>query len=380
MKDDRLEKSEQRFEPDELDKLPVPDYNLLRFARLKIYPIVSTRGCNMNCEFCAVKGRSRSCSPEKIMNTIKYLVETFNARRFFDVSDHFASDMKRAIGFLELFAVYQNSIGKKLSLTIQTRLTDARSEDYLKAIKKAGVNTLCIGYESPVDTDLKQMKKGYISEDMLQLTRLYKKQGVRIHGMFIFAYPRDSTDPPPYSLAEYKKVFWKFIKKSGINSLQLLLAIPLPGTRLRERLKKNNQLFSIEQIGWQYYDGQYPLYYQSKSFLPQEVQTAMGHLMKKFYKRGFLVRCIKNITFDFPLIIFPSALTIIFGRISFIRKAFRFWYGRLFSNNVICLGGLHILRGWFRSYRKGNFPEILKSAQLSLINSINKSNKPAQAG
>ncbi|MBB6479441.1 B12-binding domain-containing radical SAM protein [Spirochaeta isovalerica] len=362
-----LERNGNRSEPDELDKLPVPDYHLLRFASMKIFPIISTRGCNMNCEFCAVKGRSRSCSPEYLINTVRYLVETYNAREFFDVSDHFASNMERAIRFLELFALYQQSIGKKLSLTIQTRLTDARSENYLRALKKAGVSMVCIGYESPVDSDLKQMNKGYHSEEMLRLTRSFKRQGVRIHGMFIFSYPRNNATPPPYSLAEYEKTFWKFIKNSRIDSLQLLLAIPLPGTDLRKRLQKNNQLFPIEQIGWQYYDGQYPLYFQNRIYSPEKIQKAMGNLMKRFYKRGFLARCIKNIIIDFPLIIFPSVLTILSGRITYIQKAFRFWHSRLFSNNAICFGGLLILKGWFKNYRKGNFPDLLRKAENTLF-------------
>lgn len=371
-----LERNEQKSLPDELDKLPVPDYHLLRFARMKIFPIASTRGCNMNCEFCAVKGRSRSCSPSYLLNTVKFLVEKYGARRFFDVSDHFASDMDRAIDFLELFARYQDEIGKRISLTIQTRLTDARSAEYLNAIKKARVNTLCIGYESPVDSDLKQMKKGYHSREMLSLTRDFKRQGVRIHGMFIFAYPRNCSTPPPYSLTEYKKTFWKFIRKSRIDSLQLLLAIPLPGTVLRERLVNDNQIFPLEHIGWEYYDGQYPLYFQNSPFSPEKIQTAMGNLMKKFYRRGFLARCIKNITIDFPLIIFPSLFTIITGRITYIKKAFRYWNTRFFTNNAICFGGLLILKGWIRNYRKGNFPERLEKAE----NAIFQKQKSADRG
>lgn len=362
-----LVKTEDQKETEILDRLPVPDYHLLKYAKMKIYPIASTRGCNMNCEFCAVKGHSRSCSPEKLLKTIKYLVENYKAKSFFDVSDHFASNMDNAIRFLELFARYQDEIGKRLSLTIQTRLTDARSRAYLEAIKKARVDTLCIGFESPVEADLKEMNKGYRSDDMLKLTRLYKNMGARIHGMFIFAYPGKSESGTSCTLESYIESFWDFIRKSKIDTLQLLMAIPLPGTELRERLKKNNRLFPLKYIGWQYYDGQYPLYHNESSFSPEKIQKAVGLIMKRFYKRAFLARCIKNIAIDFPLILFPSTMTILSGRITYIKKAFRFWYRKFFSNNALCFGGSLILKNWFRNYRKGDFHEKLEMAEKSLI-------------
>lgn len=76
---------------EDLDSLPFPDFNLVRYARLDIYPVGRTRGCNMNCEFCAVKDKSRCASPEWMVAQIGHLVETRKAREFFDVSDHFCA-------------------------------------------------------------------------------------------------------------------------------------------------------------------------------------------------------------------------------------------------------------------------------------------------
>ncbi|MDA3808880.1 MAG: radical SAM protein [Spirochaetaceae bacterium] len=322
LKGNKLFLTEKRTLIETLDKLPIPDYNLLRYAVMKLYPIVSTRGCNMNCEFCAVKGRSRSCSPEYMLSTIKTLVEKYNASSFFEVSDHFASNIKQAIRFLNLFADYQKSIKKRLKLIIQTRLTDAKSEEYLKAIKAAGIEMLCIGFESPIDKELVAMNKGYLSEDMLKWTKLYKKQGVRIHGMFIFAYPGNEIKETEYSIKEKMKQYWDFIKKSKINSLQLLLAIPLPGTRLRKRLEDNNQLYSINDIGWEYYDGQFPLYNPGSGVTSEQILSGAGKLVRRFYHRGYFLRLVKNISLDFPLLVFPSVFTLFSGKVTLIKKAF----------------------------------------------------------
>ena len=87
----------------DFDVFPFPDYNLMRYAKIKFFPINRTRGCNSRCEFCAVKDKARFCSPDILFEQIKYLVETQNAYFFFETSDHFAADRDDAIRFCKLF-------------------------------------------------------------------------------------------------------------------------------------------------------------------------------------------------------------------------------------------------------------------------------------
>lgn len=341
-----------------LDELPVPDYGLLRYAKMKLYPVCGTRGCNSNCEFCAVKGRARNCTARSMMDMIRTLVEKYGARKFFDVSDHFAANMEQAILFLGLFADYQKSIGKRLHLIIQTRITDARSEKYLAALRKARVETVCIGFESPVDESLLSMNKGYRSKDMLEWTQKFKKQRVHIHGMFIFGYP-GRKQQERFAVKENVRAYRRFIRKSKIDTLQLLLAIPLPGTELRERLEKEGRLFPVEKIGWEYYDGQYPLFDPGMGVKPEELQQAVGMIMKRFYRSTYFFRVLKNILLDFPLIVFPSVFTLASGKIRYVKRAFSFWYRNFYQNNMLRFGGLIIVKNWFRQFSKGVFQNKL---------------------
>jgi radical SAM superfamily enzyme YgiQ (UPF0313 family) len=345
---------------DNLDELPVPDYGLLRFAKVKLYPVCGTRGCNSNCEFCAVKGRARNCSAYTMIEMIKTLVERYGARQFFDVSDHFAANMEQAILFLKLFADYQKSIGKRLRLTIQTRITDARSDEYLAALKKAHVDTVCIGFESPVDESLLAMNKGYRSKDMLEWTGKFKKQRVRIHGMFIFGYP-GKKHSGAFPVKENVRAYRSFIRKSNIDTLQMLLAIPLPGTELRSRLAEEGRLFPVKTIGWEYYDGQYPLFDPGTGVKPEALQQAVGKIMKRFYGISHFFRVLKNILFDFPLIVFPSVFTLVSGKIRYVKKAFSFWYRNFYQNNMLRFGGLIIVKNWFKQFGKGVFQNKLNA-------------------
>lgn len=330
LKDHTLFKTLPQTDIEDLDCLPIPDFNLLRFAKMKLYPISGTRGCGSNCEFCTVKGKPRSCSAQAMMDTIKVLVEKYHAKHFFDVSDNFASNRSQAIQFLNLFAEYQKEIHNKLYLSIQARITDAKSNDYLAALKRARVDTVCIGFESPLDENLSSMQKGYLSKNMLAWARMFKKQRVRIHGMFIFAYPPRNMGNKVLDVRKITEEYWHFIKRSHLGTLQVLLAIPLPGTELRERLKNSKKLFPIEDFGWEYYDGQFPLYDPGMGAKPEEIQQAVGKLNRRFYGISSLFRLTKNILFDFPLIVFPSVFTLVSGRVLYIQKAFRFWHGTFF--------------------------------------------------
>ena len=71
----------------DFDRLPSPNFSLVRYARIKLYPVGRIRGCCMNCEFCTVKGKIRCASPERLLEDMRFLVETNDARHFFIVDD-----------------------------------------------------------------------------------------------------------------------------------------------------------------------------------------------------------------------------------------------------------------------------------------------------
>ncbi|MBN2546093.1 MAG: cobalamin-dependent protein, partial [Spirochaetes bacterium] len=175
LRSNKLFKTKDRELIHDFEKLPLPDFNLMLYARMKYYPINRTRGCNSKCEFCAVRDKARCSSPQRMINQVKHLVETRNAKHFFEASDHFAANREEAIEFCRLLADYQKKIKKRLVFTVQTRITDARYPELLKAMREANIDTICIGYESPIDEELLSMKKGYLSKDLIKWTDTFHK-------------------------------------------------------------------------------------------------------------------------------------------------------------------------------------------------------------
>jgi len=196
LKNNKIFKTGERALIENFDGFPYPDFSLLRYGKIKIYPLSRTRGCNSKCEFCAVRDKARCSTPARMMDEIKYLVETRGAKDFFEASDHFAANRTEAIEFCGLLAGYQKKYKKKLSLTVQTRITDAKYPELLEAMKNANIHTVCIGYESPIDEELLAMKKGYLSKELLEWTDIFHKYKFYIHGMFIFGYPKKPENPP----------------------------------------------------------------------------------------------------------------------------------------------------------------------------------------
>ena len=340
----------------DFDSLPQPDFHLLRYARLRRFPVGWTRGCRMNCEFCTVKGQPRSSSPERVAGQIALLNKEHGARQFFIVDDLFGSDRSGALRLCAMLADYQKAAGIKLDISAQIRLDCGRDEKLLQAMKSAGVKTVCIGYESPVAEELEAMDKRLNAEEMIELTRLYHRAGFFVHGMFIFGYPLRKSPDIKMTTEDRIRCYRQFIRRSRLDTIQVLLPVALPGTALTERLASEGRIFPLDVIGWEYYDGNFPLFMPDDPLTPEEMQQALRKIMGTFYCVRSLLGIILNIL-TFPVILLAPENSR-FGR--------RNWC-RTWRNNTFRFGGWVIFCRWIIQFRRGVFPGKLAEAKERLI-------------
>ncbi len=366
LKDGKIVKTPERQPITAFDGQPNPDFDLLRYAKIRYYPIGRIRGCNMNCEFCAVKDKTRCASPRIIIKQITYLAENRKARKFFEVSDHFGADRKEAIEFCRLLADYQKKSGIRITMTVQTRINDARDAELLQAMRDAGINNIAIGYESPLDEELIAMRKGYLSSDMLQWTRILHRFGFFIHGMFMFGYPRKGRTGQVLSLEEKIKRFRDFIWEAKIDTVQVLLTVPLPGTDLRKRLELEGRIYPVDQIGWEYYDGQFPLYEPDDGISPEELQKAVEKIVSRIYRFRSFLKMLLSTLIHFPRMVIVASFTIFTFRVKYIIQAYRVWKAQYFRNPFLRFGGYIIMKRWLKKFKKDRFLEYLKRAKSFL--------------
>ncbi len=354
-KNGKVIRNQMRSPITDFDARPIPDFALVRYAKIDIYPVERIRGCGMDCEFCTVKGKPRYASPERAVEVISSIVETRKAKKFFIVDDLFGQQRDETIRLCNMLEEYQKRIGKTLSFTVQIRLDKAYDNELLISMRKAGINKLAIGFESPIEEDLKVMKKKLKVQDLVMLSRSLHKKGFFVHGMFIFGYPLKRDQPSQISLSERIKRYKKFIKEAQIDTVQILLPIPLPGTELRQRLMQSNKVYANCDIGWEYYDGTFPIFEPDPPLTPQDMQNAARKIMGTFYQFKYMFMIGLNI------ISFISILAYLHN----IKLGWRRWY-RYWRNYLIRFGGWVTIRKWTRSFRKDAFLQKIQTARQHL--------------
>jgi radical SAM superfamily enzyme YgiQ (UPF0313 family) len=340
----------------DFSKLPLPDFSLVRYARIDLYPVERIRGCGMDCEFCTVKGTPRSAPVERLLEQISFLLETQDARSFFVVDDLFGQQRAETIRFCTMLRDYQENIGKKLELAVQIRLDKARDPELLSAMRQAGITMVAIGFESPIEEELKAMNKHLRPQDMLALTKVFHQFGFLVHGMFIFGYPSEEGVEFRMPARERIARFKKLIRSARIDTIQILLLTPLAGTKLRRRLAGKNRIYPLQLVGWEYYDGNFPLFEPDQPMTAEEMQDSIRKIMGKFYRFTDLLRLGLHI-FSFPALVF-----FLYN----IRAGWERWY-RPWRNDLVRFGGWIIMKRWVSQFKKDMFLEKLHKARERLV-------------
>ena len=183
------------------------------------------------------------------MEQIRILVETRDARHFFIVDDLFGQQRAETIRFCYQLRDYQRRIHRRLDFTAQIRLDKGTDSRLLSAMRQAGINTVAIGFESPIGEELRAMNKHMDPEQMLALTRRFHQHGFLVHGMFIFGYPMEPGAHFDMTARRRVRCYRQFIRRARLDTIQILTAIPLPGTQLRARLAEQNRIFPLSEVG-----------------------------------------------------------------------------------------------------------------------------------
>ena len=358
--------TEERKPLEDFDQFPLPDFSLVRYARMKIYPIGRVRGCGMDCEFCTVKGKPRYASGERLLEQIASLFETRGAKRFFIVDDLFGQDRRETLRLCNLLRDYQGQVRTRFRITVQIRLDKGKDTELLHNMRAAGINQVAIGFESPIGEELKAMDKRLKPEDMIALSHRFYQAGFFIHGMFIFGYPLAGGVDFAMSAGDRVQRFRRFIKRARLDTVQVMLPAPLPGTELTNRLRKQNRIFPQNLVGWEYYDGNFPLFIPDAPMTPEEMHSSIQRIMGRVYRFKYMFHI------GLHCLWFPA----FFLYLPDVKAGWKKWY-RIWNNRVTRFGGWLIMRGWFAKFKKDAFPRKLAEAKKFLSRSFSG---PAETG
>ena len=251
-----------------LDNLPYPNFSLIKGYKSSsfIVPVSTSRGCPFDCAFCSVtKVFGRKYRFRSAQNVIEEL-STCNTGQLFFCDDNFTAYPKRTRTLLELMV--KNKVG---NWACQVRCDAAKNDELLTLMAKAGCSVVCVGFESINIKTLDAYQKKQTLEDIINAISSFHRKKIKIHGMFVLGSDDDT-----------KNTIWdtlKFAIKQKIDTIQMSILTPFPGTKIHKELKEQKRIFSHD---WSLYDGQHVVF-QPKLLSAKELQLNVAMAYAKFY-------------------------------------------------------------------------------------------------
>jgi radical SAM superfamily enzyme YgiQ (UPF0313 family) len=269
-----LQKKYHNPEPD-LSRYIPKDFSKINKKRLfDLFPIMTTRGCPYDCEFCCVSNlfgkKIRHIPVDNIVRDIK----ESKAKNFMFLDDNiighprYAKELFKAIKPLKIKWVGQASV----SLLV-------KDDELMQLAAESGCKALFVGIETVSTEQAKTMRKAIKEIAHLEAAlKKIKKMGILIHASMVFGFDNDR-----------KEVFDEtvdFLMKNKVSTVSFNVLTPYPGTKTYDDLKSQNRLTTND---WQYYDHN-TVVFQPKNMTPYELQIGKVNARKRFYKMASVLR------------------------------------------------------------------------------------------
>lgn len=199
-----IENEIRDLQPD-LDTYPFPDRKLYE-SELKKYNtdlsvrnVITSRGCPFSCAFCQAmtmrdiyKGKGsylRTRNIDKVLEELKLLKDTTEARLLYFVDDIFGLDFNWLKGFLPL---YKKRVGLEFNCLVRADVV-RKNRDYAKLLKDSGCRMVAFGIESGNEKLRNELLKKRISnEDILLAATMLHDSGIKFRAFNILGLPSET--------------------------------------------------------------------------------------------------------------------------------------------------------------------------------------------
>jgi len=246
-------------------------------------PVMTTRGCPYNCDFCCVHdifGRKIRHVP--VANVVRDIIDS-EGKTFLFLDDNIIGDPKYA---KELFRAI-----KPLNIRWggQASISFVRETEMMRLAAESGCIGLFFGLESVSKSQLQTMRKSLKEiEQVEEAIKKVKDFGIHFHASMIFGFDDDTVAVFPETL--------DFLSKNRVGSASLNVLTPYPGTKTYLKLKGEGRLITDN---WRYYDHN-TVVFRPKHMSPLELQVGRLWAVQEFTKlTAAMKRCATNFTHPF---------------------------------------------------------------------------------
>lgn len=226
---------------EDVDAIPFPKYEKFELDKYahshatggRGIPIISSRGCPYQCNFCSVghiMGKPlRVRSAENIIKEMEYWYSK-GIKALFFMDDNFTMDRNR---IMELCRLIKYSKMENLRLSVpQGVRADKVDYESLKKMKEAGFWFLSFGVEAGNDRVLKRIKKHESIEAIENAIDSACRLNYDVGLFFIIGHPEERPEDFYNSL--------ELAMKYPVSHAYFFHAVPFPGTELGDWVKENN--------------------------------------------------------------------------------------------------------------------------------------------
>lgn len=277
----------------DLNSLPFPPYHLMPMSKylrelngeyLRYAPVLSSKGCPFKCGYycpypygfgVGIKFRD----PQKIVEEIDLL------KNEFDVDLIVFRDQVFTISHQRVNEICSRLIEKNLRIKwiCETRLENI-TEDLLKMMKAAGCARIHYGLET-ADYEMfnRIAKPGKKLDEAVKIIRRTEESGIVAHTHLIVGLPGESWDTIHRTV--------EFLRKNRIQSVQVSIITPYPGTRFFEEMKERGLILTYD---WSQYTG-FDAVVRTEYLGAKELIKAQQYIYRNFWKKPFLERVLRKL-------------------------------------------------------------------------------------
>jgi radical SAM superfamily enzyme YgiQ (UPF0313 family) len=273
MGEDGIHHNPDRERVKDLTALPWPNLTLIDgFEKIKTIPVMTSRGCPYDCKFCSVTTmfgrRYRFREVDDVIAEVEALLERNPKQSVFFYDDNFTASPKHTKELLRKM--------KEKGLTpqwfAQARVDIVDDKELMELMRSTKCKYLFLGLESINPETLKSYRKSQTVADIEHAVKVIHEYGIRVHGMFVLG----SDDDDKETILETVR----FAKRCGIDTVQFLVLIPLPGTETYDELHAQDRIFVDD---WAKYGGHHVVFRPAR-MTPFQLQKWSGlKAMRKFY-------------------------------------------------------------------------------------------------
>lgn len=260
---DRITCNQPRTLIKDVDSLPYPAWDLFPLPRylgismislaakgdshVLELPILSTRGCPYNCNFCyKAFGRSaRFRNYEKVIDEIEFHINNYGATHFFFTEGTFGVDKKQVTALCN--ELIQRELNKKIKWSAMLR-ADVMTEELLSLMKQAGCVKSGIGVESGDEMILENSGKGETKEQIRRAVAIAKRVGMPFEISVIIGHPRETRQSIQNTI--------DFAKELDVDIFNMAIMIPFPGTKVQQMAERGEGDYRLLTKDWSQYTKQ----------------------------------------------------------------------------------------------------------------------------